>query len=92
MASIVLWLVLNNEQIENTMKFREKLKLIRNYLGLTQDQIAEKIGLTSESRRSRVSEWESGISEPKREVLLKYSELAGIDVKKLIDDREILDI
>lgn len=74
------------------MELYTKLKLIRKRLNFTQDQIAEKLGLTSEARRGRISEWESGKSEPKREVLLKYSELAGVDVKKLIDDREILNI
>ena len=70
------------------MELKTKLKLIRKNLGLTQDHIAEKLGLTSESRRSRVSEWESGKGEPKRHVLIKYSELANIEIKQLIDDRE----
>lgn len=74
------------------MELKEKLKLIRRQLALTQDQMAEKLGLTSESRRSRVSEWESGRGEPKRDVLIKYSEMADIDIKKLIDDRELIDI
>lgn len=74
------------------MLFKEKLKLIREHLDLTQDQMAEKLGLTSESRRSRVSEWESGRGEPNRELIIKYSELANIDIRQLIDDLEIMDI
>ena len=72
------------------MELKIKLKLIRKHLDLTQDQIAEKLGLTSESRRARVSEWESGKGEPKRPILIKYSELAHIEIKQLIDDRENL--
>ena len=69
------------------MKLHVKLKIIREHLGLTQDQMAEKLGLKADLRRARVSEWESGRSEPSREILIKYSELLNIDIKKLIDDR-----
>lgn len=72
------------------MKLKIKLKLIRKNLSLTQDQMAAKLGLTSESRRARISEWEAGKTEPKRQVLIKYSEIIGIEVRKLIDDREEL--
>ena len=92
MASVVFGRVRNIEQLDNVMKLKHKLKIIREHLSLTQDQMAEKLGLTSESRRSRVSEWESGRGEPKRDTLIKYSEIANVDIKKLIDDREIIDI
>ena len=74
------------------MNLHTKLKKIRIHLDLTQDQMAEKLGLTSESRRSRISEWEGGRGEPKRDILIKYSEIANIDIKKLIDDREVINI
>jgi transcriptional regulator with XRE-family HTH domain len=74
------------------MELKEKLKLIRENLNLTQDQMAERLGLTATSRRSRISEWEGGRGEPRRDIIIKYSELARIDVKKLIDDREIMSI
>ncbi|MFX0097443.1 MAG: helix-turn-helix transcriptional regulator [Candidatus Hodarchaeota archaeon] len=70
------------------MELKTKLKLIRKHLGLTQDQMAEKLGLTSESRRARVSEWEIGRGEPKRDVLIKYAALANIEIKQLVDDRQ----
>jgi transcriptional regulator with XRE-family HTH domain len=72
------------------MKLGDKLKLIRLHIGLTQDQMAEKLGLTSELKRARVSEWEVGRGEPKRSILIKYSEIANIEIKQLIDDREDL--
>ena len=64
------------------------IELIRRQLGLTQDQMAGNLGLNSESRRARVSEWEAGKAEPKREFLIKYADLAKIEIKTLIDDRE----
>ena len=72
------------------MLLKEKLKIIREHLNLTQDQMADKLGLASDSRRARISEWESGRGEPNRETLIRYSELASIDLKQLIDDRESL--
>ncbi len=92
MASVVLEHVRDIEQIVIIMDLHAKLKLIRNHLNLTQDQIAEKLGLTSEARRGRISEWESGRSEPKRDILIKYSELGNIEIKSLIDDREVIEI
>ena len=89
---VILDFVRYFEHIDIIMELCKKLKLIRKRLDFTQDQIAEKLGLTSEARRGRISEWESGKNEPKRKILLKYSELANIDVKKLIDDRETLNI
>jgi len=74
------------------MELKEKLKLIRGFLGFTQDQMADALGLTTESRRARISEWEVGRGEPRRDILIKYSELANIDTKKLIDDKEVIDI
>jgi transcriptional regulator with XRE-family HTH domain len=70
------------------MELREKLKLIRVHLGLTQDQMAEKLDIISKSRRSRISEWESGRREPKRDTLIKYADSSGINLRKLLDDRE----
>jgi len=74
------------------MKLKKKLKLIRSHLGFTQDQMADALGLTAESRRARVSEWEIGRGEPRRDILIIYSELAKMDIKKLIDDKEVIDI
>jgi transcriptional regulator with XRE-family HTH domain len=88
LALIVLERVLNIEQFDFNMKLSVKLKLIRKHLGYTQDQIAEKLGLTSIARRGRVSEWESGKSEPKRQHLIKYSEIGNVEIQKLIDDKE----
>ena len=88
LASVVLSVVRICDQVKWLMELRVKLKLIRVYLGLTQDQMAERLGFVSESRRARVSEWEAGRGEPRRAILVKYSELVNIDIKQLIDDRE----
>lgn len=68
------------------MKLALKLKRIRRKLDLTQDQMAERLGMVSRARRSRISEWESGDREPDRWYLLRYADLARIDVRVLVDD------
>lgn len=87
-AFVVYRLVPNTEHNVTAMKFNEKLKALREHLGFTQDQLAEKLGMTEPSRRSRVSEWEKGLREPKRATLIRYAKLAGIEIKNLIDDDE----
>lgn len=91
MAFVVLRNVRNEEHCIHLF-LKDKLKHIRLCLGLPQDQLAERLGLVGVSRRSRVSEWESGRCEPDRFVLLKYSEIGDVDIGKLIDDEMSLDL
>jgi transcriptional regulator with XRE-family HTH domain len=66
-----------------------KLRFIREVLGFSQEQVIEKIkelGVIGKLDRSYVSGWESGKREPTLEVLLHYSELAGVWVNAIIDD------
>ena len=64
----------------------EKLLEIRNSLGLSQDQMLERLGLARWLYRSAVSGYELGTREPPLPVLLKYAEIAGVWVDVLIDD------
>jgi transcriptional regulator with XRE-family HTH domain len=62
-----------------------KLLAIRQQLGLTQTEIARL--LNSKVSYGRVSEFETGVREPNLLVLLRYSEIAGICMCTLIDDK-----
>lgn len=73
-------------------KLGQKLKMIRTHLGLTQDQMAEAIGLENPSRRSRVHEWETNKRQPDLTSLLGYARVAGITTDVLIDDDAELDL
>jgi transcriptional regulator with XRE-family HTH domain len=64
----------------------EKLLQIRNSLGLSQDQMLERLDLAKWLYRSAVSGYELGTREPPLPVLLKYAEIAGVWVDVLIDD------
>ena len=80
--------------MENTMmspkpipqKLGIKLRKIREYLGLTLDDMADLLKKRGDSRRSRVYEWENGIRQPDYISLLAYARLVNINVDMLIDD------
>lgn len=72
-----------------------KLRLIREALHLSQEQLVERIkdaGVFGKLDRSYVSGWESGKREPTLEVLLHYSEIAGVWLNAILDDEVDLPI
>ncbi len=67
-------------------RLAEKLLKIRDVLGLSQDEIIEKLGLKGTMFRSTISQFERGVREPSYPVLLQYSRLAGVCSDYLIND------
>ena len=67
-------------------RLAEKLRQIRLALGLSQDGMLERLGLTEEFFRSRISAYELGNREPPLPVLLQYARLVGVSTDVLIDD------
>lgn len=64
-----------------------KLRYIRVALGLTQEQIFERLGETKTALYpGHISLYESGQREPPLPVLLCYAKLSGVFVDLLIDD------
>ena len=58
----------------------EKVKALRDYLGLTQTQFAEELGV----RQQTISEWEVGVYQPRRSTskyLALIAERAGFTYK-----------
>jgi transcriptional regulator with XRE-family HTH domain len=68
-------------------KLGKKLLQIRTSLGLSQDQMLERLGLAEKRFRSAVSGYELGTREPPLEILATYAEIAGVWVDVLINDR-----
>ena len=66
--------------MKRTIAFAENLKHYRIKLGLTQKQLALKIGYTEKS----VSKWESSNALPTMEVVLKLSDLFHISLDELM--------
>ena len=65
-----------------------KLLQIRKQLGLTQDQMAQKLKRVKTPPSSgAISRFEKGEREPSLLVLLEYARLGGISTDVLIDDK-----
>jgi transcriptional regulator with XRE-family HTH domain len=67
-------------------KLAQKLLQIRNYLGLSQNEMIRHLGLENEITQSRISGYELGTREPSLPTLLKYARIVGISTDVLIDD------
>lgn len=61
----------------------EKLRFIRDHLGMSQGEIAKALGVEN---RVSISGYERGEREPPLPVLLAYARLAGVSTDLLIDD------
>lgn len=67
-------------------RLAKKLKKIRIDLGLSQNQILERLGFADELFRSNISQYERGHRVPSPPVLLAYARLVNVDLAMLIDD------
>jgi transcriptional regulator with XRE-family HTH domain len=62
-----------------------KLLAIRQALGLSQTEMVKHLDFKVTA--ARVSEYEHGVREPNLLVLLHYSEIAGLHLEVIVDDR-----
>ena len=62
--------------------FSEKLLELRRREGLSQEQLADRLGVTRQS----VSKWESGTAAPELSKLIALSELFSVSVDYLVKD------
>jgi transcriptional regulator with XRE-family HTH domain len=67
-------------------RLSEKLLQIRNSLGLSQSEMYWRLDIEKFTEIKRVSDFETGRSEPPLPVLLCYARLARISTDVLIDD------
>ena len=67
-------------------RLSEKLFEVRSALGLSQNGMIRKMGLTGELLREEVSLFEHGVRVPPLPVLLAYARAANVYVEALIDD------
>ncbi|MER2081538.1 MAG: helix-turn-helix transcriptional regulator [Ruminococcus sp.] len=69
--------------------FSENLVRLRKATGMTQQQVAEKLGIN----RTTYTKYETGVTEPSFEMLLRISELLGVGIDTLFNggaERELL--
>lgn len=66
------------------MKFEEKLISLRKKTGLSQEELADRLGVS----RQAISRWELGSTLPDAPNLLKLSDLFGVSIDYLLRDGE----
>ena len=69
------------------MKFEEKLTLLRKQFGLSQEDMADKIGVS----RQAISRWESGTTLPDAVNLIQLSNLFHVSIDSMLRDEVALD-
>lgn len=64
----------------------EKLRAIRNALGLSQTEMLRRLGAEDLVEYNRISEFESGKREPPLRIILLYARVANLWMDVLVDD------
>jgi transcriptional regulator with XRE-family HTH domain len=64
----------------------DKLLRVRQALGLSQNEIIVRLGLTGKVLRGAISGYELGTIEPPMPIVLRYARAAGVCTDVLIDD------
>ena len=65
-------------------RLSEKLREIRERLGLSQSQMVTRLGLNMKA--SRISQYETNDREPSLKTLLEYAYTAGVHLEEIVDD------
>jgi transcriptional regulator with XRE-family HTH domain len=71
---------------EKPARLGEKLLGIREALGLSQNELLSRLGLSERLSRDDVSKYERGVREPSLPVLLRYARAVNVSTDVLIDD------
>jgi transcriptional regulator with XRE-family HTH domain len=78
---------MGRQPIPRPERLAEKLKHIRDGLGLSQNELIQRMGLTDFLLREEVSDFERGRRVPPLPVLLEYARVAGVYMDALVDDQ-----
>ena len=67
-------------------RLAEKLLQIRTALGLSQNELIQRLSLEDELVRAQISDFERGRRVPALPVILEYARVAGVYMDVLVDD------
>lgn len=67
------------------MGFGETLRRLREDAGMTQEDVANRLGISGQA----VGAWENGRSRPRLEKLNQLARLLGVDASDLVDMRDV---
>lgn len=71
---------------ERPERLAEKLRQIRDALGLSQPEMLRRLGVEKDIDYARISGFETGLREPTLKILLQYARVAGVHMEALVDD------
>jgi transcriptional regulator with XRE-family HTH domain len=78
---------MGRQPIPRPERLAEKLKQIRDGLGLSQNELIQRMGLADFLLREEISDFERGRRIPPLPVLLEYARVAGVYMDALVDDQ-----
>ena len=67
-------------------RLAEKLRAIREGLGLSQTQMLKRLGYDKTMHYGRISEYESRKREPTLMTILRYARAAGVHLEDIVND------
>lgn len=70
----------------NKIHFGKRISAFRRKAGLSQTDLAEKLGVTSQA----VSKWECGNAIPDIDILLELSHLYKVTINEMLEDRDLI--
>ena len=70
----------------NKIHFGKRIAILRRKAGLSQSDLAEKLGVTSQA----VSKWECGNAVPDIDILLELSHLYKVTINEMLEDVDLL--
>jgi transcriptional regulator with XRE-family HTH domain len=68
-------------------RLADKLLQVRLSLGLSQNELLDKLGLNEDLYRTNISSFERGEREPPLFALLEYARVAGVCLDVLVNDK-----
>lgn len=77
---------MGRQPIPRPDRLAEKLTQVRERLGLSQNELIQRMELTGFLLREEVSDFERGKRVPPLPVLLEYARVAGVYIDALVDD------
>jgi transcriptional regulator with XRE-family HTH domain len=77
---------MGRQPIPRLKRLAEKLALIRESLGLSQNELIQRMGLSVFLLREEISDFERGKRVPPLPVLLEYARAAGVYMDAIVDD------
>lgn len=70
----------------NKIHFGKRMSVLRRKSGLSQTDLAERLGVTSQA----VSKWECGNAVPDIDILLELSHLYKVTINEMLEDVDLL--